>query len=411
MALRAQSSEVVYSLFAECSATPTDPFSLCATTATGIFSTVLLLLLAAVLGFLLSSLTFGLTIPAGIILPSMAIGALYGRALGLMVSSLQLAHPTLPFFAACEPDMPCVTPGTYAIIGAASALGGVTRMTVSLVVIMFELTGALTYVLPIMIAVMIAKWVGDFTSGKSGIYESWIDFHSYPLLDNRDDTPIPDIPAHQVFTRINDLVVLPSTGHTISSLLTLTETHAFRGYPVVSSSAASTASDIKKSNNGPLLLGYISRTELVFALHSAMAAPRHLPQESPAFFTHDPRSNAQSTLDLRPWMDQTPLTLNAKSSLGLTVGLFQKLGLRYVLFTERGRLRGIATKKDIWKALKREKHPTNYDDDDRHDNTRDNTRFRTAGGDVARGEETGLLGTEDVGNPTSVFAGYATRRG
>ena len=32
---------------------------------------------------------------------------------------------------------------------------------VSLVVIMFELTGGLTYIVPIMVAVMISKWVGD----------------------------------------------------------------------------------------------------------------------------------------------------------------------------------------------------------------------------------------------------------
>ena len=34
-------------------------------------------------------------------------------------------------------------------------------LSVSLVVIMFELTGGLTYIVPIMIAVMISKWVGD----------------------------------------------------------------------------------------------------------------------------------------------------------------------------------------------------------------------------------------------------------
>lgn len=34
-------------------------------------------------------------------------------------------------------------------------------MTVSLVVIMFELTGSLEFIVPTMAAVMFAKWVGD----------------------------------------------------------------------------------------------------------------------------------------------------------------------------------------------------------------------------------------------------------
>jgi len=77
-------------------------------------------------------------------------------------------------------------------------LGGVTRMTskplnpkqwapfsllllVSLVVIMFELTGALSHVLPIMVSVMTAKWVGE-AFGKEGIYPQWIALRNYPWM-------------------------------------------------------------------------------------------------------------------------------------------------------------------------------------------------------------------------------------
>jgi chloride channel 3/4/5 len=59
---------------------------------------------------------------------------------------------------ACPDIEVCITPGLYAMVGAAATLGGVTRMTVSLVVIMFELTGGLTYILPLMVAVLISKW-------------------------------------------------------------------------------------------------------------------------------------------------------------------------------------------------------------------------------------------------------------
>ena len=43
------------------------------------------------------------------------------------------------------------------------------NIIVSLVVIMFELTGGLTYIVPIMIAAMISKWVGDALV-KDGMY-------------------------------------------------------------------------------------------------------------------------------------------------------------------------------------------------------------------------------------------------
>jgi len=335
--MRAQASELVASLFSECSNLTEDPFGLCKTGA-ATFGTILLLIFACVLGFLLASITFGLQIPAGIILPSMAVGALFGRAVGIVMEIWVKNYPKFFAFSSCEPDVPCVTPGTYAIIGAASALGGVTRLTVSIVVITFELTGALTYVLPIMIAVMLSKWTGDAFS-KRGIYESWIHFNEYPFLDNSEDTQIPDIPVSQIMTRIEDLIVLTATGLTIESLSNILKTQPYRGFPIIS------------NPRDAILLGYISRAELTHILKASLAAPRSLPPTAPVFFSHQPLSSPSATLDLRPWMDQTPLTLTSRSSLLLTANYFQKLGVRYVLFSDRGVLQGMLTKKDIWLVL------------------------------------------------------------
>ncbi len=47
-------------------------------------------------------------------------------------------------------------PGTYALIGAASFLGGVVRMTISLTVILIESTNEIDYGLPIMLTLMVS---------------------------------------------------------------------------------------------------------------------------------------------------------------------------------------------------------------------------------------------------------------
>lgn len=381
--MRGQSSELVHSLFSECDKLGTDDmFGLCKITTAGTISMVSLLLTASGLGFLLATVTFGLQIPAGIILPSLAIGALYGRALGVVVDLFQKHHPKSLIFSACEPDIPCITPGTYAIVGAASALAGVTRMTVSIVVIMFELTGALTYVLPIMIAVMLSKWIGDAFS-KRGIYESWIHFNEYPYLDNRDDTPAPDVTVSDIMTRVEEMVCIDARDdHTIESLRNLLNTTTFRGFPVImsiSSQSTSTNPNLLSPFNIPeptpssttipanTLLGYISRTELTFALDLATSSStttnnqnhnpstptpaRSLSPHTPCFFTHNPHASPLHILDLRPWMDQTPITLNSESSLQLAANMFQRLGLRYLLFVQRGALMGLLTKKDLWWVL------------------------------------------------------------
>ncbi|KAK4186895.1 putative chloride channel protein [Podospora australis] len=386
--MRAQCSDLVSNLFSECSKLKDDQFGLCKTGAASA-GTIVLLIFAAILGFFLATITFGLQIPAGIILPSMAIGALTGRAIGIIMEIWQRNHPGFIAFRSCEPDVPCITPGTYAIIGAAAALGGVTRMTVSIVVIMFELTGALTYVLPIMVAVMISKWVGDAFS-RRGIYESWIHFNEYPFLDNSEEMAIPDIPAAQIMTPIEDLVVLTATGHTIASLTAVLNSHPYRGFPVVS------------DPRDAILLGYISRAELAYILHTSTQPPRSLPPETEAFFAHQPLADPRTTLDLRQWMDQTPLTLPSRSRLHLAVSYFQKLGLRYVLFVDRGVLYGLLTKKDVWYVL------NGAEETRRTARTAEEAPLGIAR-ESGDGESAGLLGTVGLGDDISLASPMVDR--
>ncbi len=46
----------------------------------------------------------------------------------------------------------------YALIGAAAMLAGISRLTISLTVMMMEATGNVSYGLPIFIAIIFAKW-------------------------------------------------------------------------------------------------------------------------------------------------------------------------------------------------------------------------------------------------------------
>lgn len=110
------------------------------------------LLIATILRVCLVIISYGCKVPAGIFVPSMAVGASFGRMVGILVQALHESFPDSSFFAACEPDVPCITPGTYAFLGAAAALSGIMHLTVSVVVIMFELTGALVYILPTMVS-------------------------------------------------------------------------------------------------------------------------------------------------------------------------------------------------------------------------------------------------------------------
>ncbi|KAK9703524.1 hypothetical protein K7432_010687 [Basidiobolus ranarum] len=331
--MRVDSTELISNLFRECEGN--DYYTLCHHDSYA--SNVGLLIVAAILKIILTVLTFGIRLPAGIFMPSMVVGACFGRALGILVEAWQRYNPDFWLFASCPPDGSCITPGTYALVGATAALGGVTRMTVSLVVIMFELTGALTYVLPIMIAVMLSKWVGD-AFGKGGIYDGVIKLQGYPFLDNK-ETYSYDFIGSQVMTRIDDLVVIPANSTTLDSLDEIIQYTDYKGFPVVN------------SLRDMMLIGFISRSELRFAIEQAKRTDG-ISGSSPCYFgTALPILEATAYVDLRPWMDMTPITASYKLSMEVVMELFRKMGVRYLLFAQNGKLHGLLTKKDILRHL------------------------------------------------------------
>jgi hypothetical protein len=73
-------------------------------------------------------------------------------------------------------------PGFYGLIGAAAVLGGITRMTISLTVIMVEITNNINYMLPIMLSVAISKAVGDhFTES---LYDVHMELAGIPYIES-----------------------------------------------------------------------------------------------------------------------------------------------------------------------------------------------------------------------------------
>ncbi|KAG0375205.1 hypothetical protein BGX24_009410 [Mortierella sp. AD032] len=336
---RVQSPELLANLFRECDGGAGNYHGLC--DEGGVALRVFSLLSASGVKGVLTILTFGLAIPAGIFMPSMVIGALFGRALGMIVQAWQTNHPGFWMFAACLPDVPCVTPGSYAMVGAAAFMGGVTRMTVSLVIIMFELTGALTYVLPIMIVVMTSKWVGD-AFGKEGIFDGIILLCGYPYLGDKEEYKL-NTTASQVMTPVEDIVVVTATGNTLDSLDNLLHETHYKGYPVVN------------SLRDMMLVGYISRTELRYAIDEARK--RNLPGNTPAGNVVPILENTPAFIEFRLWMDQTPITVSHRFPMDQVIVIFRKLGVRYVLCTQHGQLLGLITKKDVLKHLASIEHP------------------------------------------------------
>ncbi|KAJ1956113.1 hypothetical protein EC988_001521 [Linderina pennispora] len=329
--LRADTVALVSNLFTECATA--DSQGLCNRADRS--GNALALVVTALVRVVLTAVASGLAVPAGMLMPSMGAGASVGRAMGMAVQAMQENHPQWRVFAACNPDVPCVTPGVYALVGAAAMLAATTRMTVTVVVIMFELTGALIYVLPIMLSVTVARWTAD-AFGKAGFFEAIIRLNGYPFLGMEQEGVLHGN-ASEAMVRASEMQVLEAGSETLEGIQEMLACQMFSGFPVV------------RSRRSMALVGYIARSDLAMVVERAQRSGNFLPT-SLCCFARMP--DGEPAVDMRPWVDQAPMTIHYSMDINDVAEIFRQLGVRYVLVAHHSVLLGIITKKDILRAIR-----------------------------------------------------------
>ncbi|XP_072029917.1 H(+)/Cl(-) exchange transporter 7-like [Amphiura filiformis] len=291
--------------------------------------------------FLLACWTYGISVPSGLFIPSLLAGAAWGRMFGIFL------HSIFP------DDFKLSELGIYALIGAAAQLGGVIRMTISLTVILIEATGNITYGLPLMVVLMIAKWIGDIFN--HGLYDIHIQLMRVPLLAWQPPPMSTTIRAMEVMSHpVTTLNVVEKVGNIMDVLSDPTTNH--NGFPVV---------DPHEQESFGTFRGLILRSQLIvllqhkaFSMWPVVQDPRVLlgiedfrdayPRYPDINDLNISEVEMECTIDLRPFMNPSPYTVQKDASLPRIFRLFRALGLRHLVVTDKSsEVIGIVTRKDL----------------------------------------------------------------
>ncbi|KAH6056714.1 chloride channel protein [Parastagonospora nodorum] len=330
----------IKNLLIDCSQPPSRPSYIChqeSLTTTPNWPYITSLLTGTLSKLLLTILTFGIKVPSGVIIPALSAGALFGRLVAQFLPSSSSASP-----------------GIFAMVGSAAFLAGISHMSISLAVIMFELTGQLSYVVPHMLAILVAKWVADTISAE-GVYDLAQTVLGHPFLDA-------DV-ALQIARRkkLNTSVLVPPK-RTMAEITVEVPACNKVPYEVLKHKleqlhdrglmdAGLVLVQTHAQNTVPILQGYIAQTELEFGLTKLIPSsfPADLQVRVLGHAIDDEAAPESLEVDLTPFVDRTPLSICAKAPLEYAVEVFSKLGLRYLCITEEGtgRLVGVVIKKRL----------------------------------------------------------------
>ncbi|KAL3862118.1 hypothetical protein ACJMK2_008110 [Sinanodonta woodiana] len=198
------------------------------------------LVIFIVMNFWMGAICNTLPLPAGVFVPVFTIGAAFGRLTGESMAAW------FPNGIQGGGVLHKIVPGGYAVVGAAALSGSVTR-TISTSVIVFELTGQISHVLPAVTAVLISNAVANLF--QPSFYDSIIRLKRLPylpdIITSKESTW--NVYAEDIMKKDVKFITFTSTYGDLKELLT---TSNFRSYPLVDAS------------DSMILLGSIHRIEL-----------------------------------------------------------------------------------------------------------------------------------------------------
>eukprot|EP00850_Spirogloea_muscicola_P013190 SM000088S23731 [mRNA] locus=s88:359105:362896:- [translate_table: standard] len=297
--------------------------------------------------YLLAVVTYGIAVPSGLFVPAIMCGATYGRIAGMAM---------VGFFGGRRIDE-----GTYALLGAASFLGGSMRMTVSLSVILLELTGNLEMLPLIMLVLLVSKMVGD--SLNDGIYDLHVSLKKIPYLEPHPEQFMKELTAADAVER--DPICFQGVER-VEVLLQVLRSNRHSAFPI-----------IKWVDGQPSLYGIVLRSHLLVLLQSQNFQSSSDCPLGPYSVTGHPLTKYSTSdfakpgsgkglcvedvsvkeedmhkyIDLHPFANTSPHTVLETMSLDKVFMLFRQLGLRHLCvlpaINKDSPIRGIITRKDL----------------------------------------------------------------
>ncbi|XP_074859754.1 chloride channel protein 2 [Carettochelys insculpta] len=207
-----------------------------------------------IMKFWMSALATTIPVPCGAFMPVFVIGAAFGRLVGESMAAW------FPDGIHADSNTYRIVPGGYAVVGAAALSGAVTH-TVSTAVIVFELTGQISHILPVMIAVILANAVAQ--SLQPSLYDSIIRIKKLPYL--------PELGwGHQekYNVRVEDIMVRDVHYVTLNC--------KYRDLQEVLLSTKLKSLALVESAESMILLGSIERAQVVALLNNQLGYQRRL---------------------------------------------------------------------------------------------------------------------------------------